>query len=270
MPCEQTTHDEQAKTKNFCPDCGASLVLEKLNKYKGIMEKNALCIFLVENQITLNEDVIYHNGTFHLASEFIKTNSFMQFPNNFMKIANHIYSIDEKLFADAKETASLGIPTDIAPMSRKFLYNLFTNINMSYSIKDRDKVLNTIIKNIGKLGTNYCMDQYMIYFLQDVKNTDSTVLQIIHETNRGSYEIIDVSKYHIKFVKFENTTVRAITIGNAEYYKVFRNGKDGYWNISSDEAEKVDSTAIRKWLASLPPTWKRDLELEEAFLKRYY
>jgi len=268
MPCDKTTHLEQAKSKKFCPDCGEKLsnfVLEQLNKY---FEQNGIrCniyMFMLNNQLILNEDIVLDNDKFYLADDFISQNPFLQFPNDFKKQINHLFLCDDEICSKKRIYFQKKIPNNLQPESKKFLNEIYDIFHKpTLNVIDRDGIIEYITKQLHELESKSKFDSVWHYILQDCLSEDG---KIWSDQNDKPIDVKDIVK--IDFGRCDDKIVRLIYPNDNHTVKsegrMLKDGENKYCYKCYMHADYFE---IRDWFNKRPESWIRDEKMEALYFK---
>jgi len=263
MPCEQTTHVEHAKTKNFCPDCGVSLVLNQLNKFateNKTFTIESILLFIHNNDLHISEKYVLHEGMFYTVADFISTNPFMKFPDNFTEYIRNIYKCP--YFKQAKLYHDQGIPYDIHNKSQLFLmeFNSFVQKH-AYVPVDVEKIIEYCGKQIRTHAKDIVEKDDLIerYLLQDCLTEDGNIK---HEWNDDFHNISTVKFLGFGFNKDDNILIRTFKTEDNRNI-IFRKNKNAYFYDSCAKIQRCSKKEINDWLESRYDEWIRDKKIEE-------
>ncbi len=263
MSCNNTTHAESAKTKTFCPECGEKLTPDDITRLNTFIVGNPqftfpdLYKFMINEELKLKEDIVYHSNKFQKASDFITENPFMTLgSNDFILEVKHIYRPNE--YHSKKKIYDMGLPTGIHEASKKFLTTFMDSTFGRFHPDDENKVIacisNYISKKNSKIDTNS-------YLLQDCDIQNNRLIHY-HNSYRSAK---DISEIKIMFGRFLGNIIRYFMEDGQAC--IFRPGETRYWK--ADRMHIDDVSEIREWFETRPSSWIRNKEFEEEYLKKY-
>jgi len=265
MTCTETTHEEYIKAmKKFCPECGHNFVLEQLNGFIGskpVFKLEELYKYVIDEQLVLKENIVFHGKKFHYVDAFVKQYPFMQFPNDFKAETKCIYMCKD--FARKARDFELGIPIGIHTNSAEFMKQFgdyINDMNANFPSDDEEKIVKFMIEKMQIFFKSTKQKTIEKYLLQDcIKNGN----KIYHE-NGGTGN--NVKDFKISFTMNSNSVIRALTTTEGKQ-AIITQESTAYWFCPW--AKCTDIAKIREWFNTRPSSWIRDKELEEEYLKQY-